>query len=408
MVDAALTTRALNRATLARQMLLARETIAPTAAIERLAGLQAQLARPPFIAFWSRLERFDRDALARLLHDREVVRATFLRGTLHLVSAKDYVRFRAALQPLLDRGMRSVLRDHIGDLDLPPLLREARAHLERAPRTFNALREHLVTRFPKSNDRAMGYAVRMQLPLVQVPTETAWGYPGTTEFAIAEAWLKAPLDPATSPAALVLRYFAAFGPATFADAQVWSGLAGLHDVVESLRSKLRVFRDPKGRELFDLPDAPRPPEDTIAPVRFLPEFDNLVMAYDDRARIVADAHRAKIYVAKNLQVLATFLVDGFVAGTWKIERAKREARLVLAPFEALSSAERDALEIEGEALLRFVEPDATTFDVQIPSRSGGARNAEKTAAKKGASTSKAKKVAAKKGSATAKKTARKT
>ena len=408
MADAALTTRALNRATLARQMLLARETITPTAAIERLAGLQAQLARPPFIALWSRLEGFDREALARLLHDREVVRATFLRGTLHLVSAKDYVRFRAALQPLLDRGMRSVLREHIGDLDLPPLLCEARAHLERAPRTFNALREHLVTHFPKSNDRAMGYAVRMQLPLVQVPTETAWGYPGTTEFAIAEAWLGAPLDPATSPDALVLRYFAAFGPATFADAQTWSGLAGLRDVVDSLRPKLRVFRDPNGRELFDLPDAPRPSEDTIAPVRFLPEFDNLVMAYDDRARIVADAHRAKIYVAKNLQVLATFLVDGFVAGTWKIERAKRDARLVLAPFDALSSAVRDALEIEGEALLRFVEPDATTFDVQIPSRSPGARKVAKTAARKGVSKSQTPKRAAKKGAAAAKKTARRT
>ena len=369
MADGTLTARALNRATLARQMLLTRETVAIDAAVERLAGLQAQLARPPFIGLWSRVSGFTRDALTRAIAKRDVVRATFLRGTLHLVSADDYVHHRAALQPLLDRGMRSVLRDHMDDLDLAPILNEARALLTKGPRTFDAIRTHLVARFPNVNDRALGYAVRMQLPLVQVPTDTAWGYPGTTEFALAETWLGRAIDAETKPHALVLRYLAAFGPAGVNDAQTWSGLSALREVFESLRPKLRVFRDPNGREVFDLPDAPRPKEDVAAPVRFLPEFDNLVMAYDDRSRIIADDHRPRIYMAKNLQVLPTFFVDGVVAGTWKAAGTKRAPILEVAPFAAISAPVRAELETEGAALLRFIEPEAKSFDVQLPSAS---------------------------------------
>jgi hypothetical protein len=353
-----LTRRQLNRATLARQMLLAREPLETVAAIERLAGLQAQVARPPFGGLWTRLAGFRRDDLGEALARREVVRATAMRGTLHLLSAGDYVALRGALQPGLTRGMQSILRDRTKALDLAALLAEGRAFFD-TPATFDALRDHLVARYPGGDERAMAYAIRMHLPLVQVPTAAdRWSFPASADFTVADTWLgrEVPAEPAPAHA-LVRRYLAAFGPATPGDAQVWSGLQGLREVFEELRPELVTFRDERKRELFDLPDAPRPAEETPAPVRFLPEFDNLVLAHDDRSRVVADEHRSRI-VLKNLQVLATFLVDGMVAGTWKVERKKKAAALVLEPFGVLGAETRALLEEEGEALLGFVEEDA--------------------------------------------------
>lgn len=360
-----LTLRALNRATLARQMLLAREKTSALRAIERLAGLQAQLARPPYIGLWSRLEGFQREELTGLVQRREVVRATLMRGTLHLMSAKDYVQLRAALQPMLSRAMRSILGERSKGLDLERLLATARTYLEKEPLTFNQLRPLLMKLNPGGDERAMGLAVRMELPLVQVPTDTKWGYPGTAGFTVAESWLGEPLGTEAKPHALVLRYLAAFGPASVSDVQAWSGLAGLRDVLEELRPKLRVFRDERGRELFDLPKAPRPPEDTPAPVRFLPEFDNLFLAHDDRTRIVADEHRPALTLS-NLRILPAFLVDGFAAGTWEIERKKGVAALVVQPFAALSKTVREELAEEGDKLVRFVESDASTFELRFP------------------------------------------
>jgi hypothetical protein len=366
-----LTTRQLNRALLARQMLLAREengALGALNAVERLAGLQAQVARPPFVGLWTRLGGFRREDLLALLQRREVVRVTAMRGTLHLLSARDYVDLRGALQPGLTRGMQSILRDRAAGFDFAGLEREARAFFGGAPATFDAFRDHLKARDPECDERAMAYTIRTHLPLVQVPTETAWGFPAAADFAMADAWLgtKVSTDPAPAEA-LVLRYLAAFGPATPGDAQVWSGLQGLREVFAALRPSLATFRDERKRELFDLPDAPRPahPEDmTPAPVRFLPEFDNLVLSHDDRTRIVADEHRPHV-VTKNLQVRATFLVDGFVAGTWKTERKKKTATLLIEPFGTLTKETRAALEREGDALLRFLEEDAETRDVRF-------------------------------------------
>lgn len=360
-----LTSRELNRATLARQMLLAREQTAPLRAIERLAGLQAQLARPPFISLWSRLEGFRREHLAELLHRREVVRATLMRGTLHLVSANDYVALRPALQPLLTRAMRSVLRDRAEGLAIDALVRAARAYFDEEPRTFEELRDHLLQLHPGADERAMGFAVRTHLPLVQVPTDAAWAFPSAADFAVAETWLGQPIarrDP--GPDALVLRYLAAFGPATAADAQTWSGLQALREVFDALRPRLLTFQDERGRELFDLPAAPRPPADTPAPARFLPDFDNLVLAHDDRARLVADEHRPALFLP-NLRIPPSFLVDGMVAGTWKVERARSTATLSIEPFARISKKARDELTEEGDRLLRFVEPDARAHEVRF-------------------------------------------
>lgn len=365
---APLTRAQLNRATLARQMLLGREKVSPMLAIERLAGLQAQLARPPYIGLWSRLEGFRREDLGAALSRREVVRATMMRGTLHLVSAKDYIRLRPVLQPMLTRSLQAVLKQRAAALEMEPLLAAARAYLAKEPRTFDEVRDHLESLKLPGDERARGFAVRMRLPLIQVPTDAPWGYPGAADFTLAEAWLgeafQAYGEKAESPEPLVLFYLAAFGPATVADAQTWSGLQGLRGAFEALRPKLVTFRDERGRELFDLPDAPRPPEDVPAPARFLPEFDNLVMAHADRSRLIADEHRPLIFRA-NLRVLPTFLVDGVVAGTWDIERSNGRAALVMEPFGKLSKKAFAALEEEAERLVRFVEPDAKEHGVRV-------------------------------------------
>lgn len=360
-----LTIRQLNRATLARQILLSRGTATAVAAVERLAGLQAQLARPPFVGLWTRLEGFRRGDLARPLRERQIIRATAMRGTLHLMSAADYVALRGALQPMLTKGMQAILRERAQDLDMDTLRAEARVFFGGKPATFDALRNHLKAKHPQADERAMAYAIRMHLPLVQVPTDDAWGFPAASDFALADDWLGKEVPTGEAPAhMLVRRYLAAFGPATSRDAQVWSGLQSLRAAFEELRPELVTFRDERRRELFDLPDAPRPEEDTPAPVRFLPEFDNLVLAHDDRTRVIADEHRPKVTL-KNLQVRATFLVDGFVAGTWKVERKKKTATLVLEPFGKLAKKTLSELEREGKELLRFVEEDALETEVRV-------------------------------------------
>jgi hypothetical protein len=364
MPAATLTREELNRATLARQMLLGREKTTALKAVERLAGLQAQLARPPFIGLWSRVAGFEAEDLRRLVRERKVVRGTLMRGTLHLMSAKDYRVVRPLLQPMLSRAMAGVLRERAKGLDVEAVVETARGCLEKEPQTFEALRGRLLQAYPKLNDRALGYAVRTHLPLVQVPDDGPWGYPAAAAFAVAESFLRKRLPPGDDLRPLVLRYLGAFGPATPRDAAAWSGLEEVAAAFEPLRPQLRVFRDERGRELFDLPKAPRPPARTPAPVRFLPDYDNLLLAHADRTRVIADEHRRRVATA-NLRILPTFLVDGFVAGTWKVERSRAAAVLVLEAFRAVSRPARAALLEEGGRLLRFVESDARTAEVRV-------------------------------------------
>lgn len=359
-----LSSKALNRATLARQMLLQREATTPLDALARLTGMQAQAAKPPYLGLWTRLAAFSRLELRNLLQRREVVRATAMRGTLHLLTLSDYAQLRSALQPMLSGAMRATLRQRAETLDVTVLVDAARSFFEESPRTFTALRAHLMERYPDGDERAMGFAVRTHLPLVMVPDDSPWGYPADSAFAVAEQWIGGPLGEDERPLELVRRYLASFGPATVADAQTWSGLKGLKATFEALKSELMTFRDERGCELFDLPEAPRPDEDTTAPVRFLPEYDNLVLAHSERGRIIADAYRSRIVTA-NLKVLATFLVDGKVAGTWKTERKGKAATLIIEPFEALASSVREALAEEGLGALRFSEEEAQSFDLKI-------------------------------------------
>ncbi len=358
-----LSDRALNRATLARQLLLDRHKMPVVKAIEQVLALQAQVPRPPHVGLWSRLLGFERDHLFSPLHSRVLVRATTMRGTIHIMSAKDFLSFRGALQPSLTAGWKTVA----GKAPTPPiekLVAAGREFLGHEGYTFSDIRAELLRQFPKSHDRIMGYAVRTHVPLVQVPTrEDEWGFPADAAFTLADSWLKTPVGDGAGPAALILRYLAAFGPASAADIQTWTGLRGVAELIAPVRSKLVTFTDARGRELFDLPKAPRPDADTDAPVRFLPEYDSVMIAHSDRSRVVDDRFR-KVLITKNLIVPATFLVDGRIAGTWKLERKKASATVVLSPLIPLTKTVRRELEQEGEALARFVEPKATAVAVR--------------------------------------------
>jgi hypothetical protein len=364
MAPPTLTTRQLNRATLARQLLLERADLAVPEAVERVGGLQAQEPKPPFLGLWSRLAEFREADLQRALHDRAVVRATLMRGTLHLATAADYAAFRAPLQPMLSRAMTGALRERAQGLEPEAVLPVARELLEERPRTFDELRALLQAEFPDVNHRALGYAVRMLLPLVMVPTSDRWGFPRVCDFTLAEGWLGRPLPTGQEPEGLVERYLAAFGPASAADMQAWSGLQGIKPVLEGLRPRLVAFADENGRELFDLPEAPRPDEATPAPARFLPEFDSLLLAHADRSRVIEDEHRPAV-ITKNLRVRATFLLDGVVRGTWEIKRSRRSATLTITPWRSPSRRDAAALRAEGEALLRFAEGDAGALEVTM-------------------------------------------
>lgn len=365
MADRVLTLRELNRTLLSRQMLLQRESISIPDALERLVGMQAQLSSAPYVGLWTRLNDFQRDDLAKLIEDRRVVKATMMRATLHLTTADDYLRFRATLQPVLAAASGGIVADRVPNLlDLAPILDAARKFIAEQPRSFAEISEMLSQLQPDTDVGAMRYSVRTHLPLVQVPTDTRWSFPGNPKFTLAETWIGKSMPDEDRFEELVYRYLAAFGPATVADIETWSGFYKLKPTIEKLKPKLRVYSDGKKGEWLDLPDLDIPDADTPAPIRFLPEFDNILLSHKNRTRILADAYRKQVYLP-GLRVAATILVDGFVAGVWKVERKKSDAMLTITPFESLSKPIRADLEAEAERLIRFMESDAKNVAVKI-------------------------------------------
>jgi hypothetical protein len=279
------------------------------------------------------------------------------------MSTRDYRDHRLALQPMLTAAVTTVLRERAEGLEARPVCVVAHKFLSKQPATFDEIRAKLVKKFPQVNDRALGFAVRMLLPLVQVPVaDERWAFPGAAAFSPAGVYLDGVLK-TTTPHGLVRRYLAAFGPATVADAQTWSGVPKLAPIFDDLRGELVTAKDGK-RELFDLPDAPRPAAKTVAPVRFMPEFDNLVLGHADRSRLIDDEYRGKV-TTKNLQVKATVLVDGRVAGTWTLDRKKATATVTVELFAPIAAKHRAAITAEGKALATFVEPDATSVAVSV-------------------------------------------
>ncbi|WP_461079444.1 winged helix DNA-binding domain-containing protein [Streptomyces deserti] len=354
---AVLGTRALNRATLDRQLLLRRSPMSAEAAVAHLVGLQAQNVKPPYYALAARLDGFTPEALSRLMADRAVVRIVTLRSTIHTHTAEDCLTLRPLVQPAREREL-GIFRKGLAGVDLDRLAALARDLVEAEPRTMKQLREALLEEWPDADPQALGIAARCTLPLVQVTPRGLWGRSGQVALTTAEHWLGRPAEPAPEPDAVVLRYLAAFGPASVKDMQTWAGLTRLREAFERLRPQLLTFRDEHGVELFDLPNAPRPDPDTPAPPRFLPEFDNLLLSHADRTRVIPPEHWGRAWQG-NL-VHCTLLVDGFLAGVWRLEKDA----LVIEPFGRLSKAQRDAVTAEGERMLAVLHPESS-YDIRF-------------------------------------------
>jgi hypothetical protein len=359
--------RALNRALLERQLLLRRRQLPIPDAIEHLVGMQAQVPADPYVALWSRLEGFRPEELGRMISERKAVRVPLLRTTLHLVTARDCLRMRPVVQPVLERGLfsGSPFGRKLAGMDVGELVHAGRELLEQQPRTTAGLRTALAERWPDRDPDSLAYGVRYLLPIVQMPPRGVWGSSGEPVWMTVEAWLGQSLDPDPSSDRLVLRYLAAFGPATVADIRTWSWLTGLKEVVERLRPRLRTFRDERGRELFDLPDAPRPDPDTPAPVRFLPQYDNLTLSHADRSRIVDEEYRQRLLRSGDASTYGGVLVDGFGRAIWRLNKASSKATITVEPNGALSASERDEIEAEGMRLLEFLAEDGVAHEVRF-------------------------------------------
>jgi winged helix DNA-binding protein len=347
-----LSQRALNRALLERQHLLQRRRASAADEIEHLVAMQAQVPTSPYVGLWSRLDGFQPEDLSELITKRRAVRLGLLRNTIHLVTARDCLRLRPLFQPFFERTLRtSPFGRNLVGIDRAALIGKATMLMKEKPRTLAELGALLHPQWPDRDAASLAYAIRHLAALVQVPPRGVWGKSAQATCTTAELWLNRPLARAPSVEPVILRYLAAFGPATVADISAWSGLKALRSVVERLRPRLRVFQDERGRELFDIPDGPLPDPNTPAPPRFLPEYDNLVLGHDDRTRVIAFEHR---YVIFN----GMFLLDGFVAGTWSIKRDPDGAVLMVDAFKRLAKADRDSLAEEGARLLAFAAPDA--------------------------------------------------
>jgi hypothetical protein len=369
--------RALNRATLARQMLLQRAQISVGDAVRALAGMQAQAPLTPHIGLWTRLRDYDPAQLDALYTARQVARITVMRNTVHLVAAQDALAWRALVAPLLQRATDSAWRRGYppGGLPLPQLTEAAHELLRERPLTSVELGRQLAQRFADGDPTALSYAARCRLALVQIPPRGLWGRTGPVAFTDAQEWFAAGASqPHAAQASaqehrahLVLRYLAAFGPATPADAQRWSGLSRLAAVFAELRDRLVEFRAPDGTVLYDLPDAPRPPAESPAPVRFLPAYDNLLLGYDDRRRVNPQG-RAVPLPPGNGADRGSVLVDGTWCGGWHAQPGQPGqpgGTLTVACFAEPGAAARDELEREGLALLRFLAPHADVPCVRI-------------------------------------------
>lgn len=361
-----LSLRALNRATLDRQWLLERRNASAIEAIEQLVGMQSQAALAPYTGLWTRLVDFQPDELAGLMYDRAAVRLPLMRSTIHLVSAADALGIYPLLRDVQQRNLASnqTIAALRATIDLDALAAAGQRLLAASPLSGPALGEALALEFPTYEPTALSRAVRDLVAGVQVPPRGVWrkgGQPVTTTL---EAWLNQPLTP-LSIDTLVLRYLAAFGPATILDMQQWSGLTRLSEVFDRLRPQLRVYTSEEGgQKLFDLATIELPDPHTPAPVRFVAEFDNLLIGYADRTRILSEAHRRDVFTNNGI-VKGTILHDGFTCATWKPTLTRTTAHLEIRPLQPIPKPALPSIEAEAARLLTFLAPSSKTYEVRL-------------------------------------------
>ena len=341
MGERVLTLRELNRATLARQLLIERKRLSPTAVIERLVGMQAQWPAAPYLGIWTRTTGFRREALGRELAKASVVKATVMRQTLHLVTRRDYALLRAAMSETnfpWESSQAKLLAPSVRAFAAagPVTTTEALAHLER---------EHGLTGI---DARRAWRGARVRAHVLHHHETALWhARPEGRFVALEEPEVH---DPTEARAEVLRRYLAAFGPASRRDIVAWT-MMHVPEISRALErlEPLRHFRDEHGRELLDVPRAPLPDPETPAPVRFLPKWDNVLLAFADRTRVLPEQYR-KTVIRMNGDVAQTFLVDGFVAGIWRVE----DGRVALEPFAPLSHSARRELQEEARRLEAFL------------------------------------------------------
>ena len=352
MAGEVLTTRELNRTLLGRQLLLERKPLPVPDALEHLVGMQAQNPLDPYFGLWSRLEDFDPKELSGLVESGKAVRAWLMRGTIHLVTARDCL----ALRPVMDSVMRktfqgSRLERDTAEVDLDELVEAVEEMLADGPMTRAEIGRALAERWPGAPVESLGLAALYLVPTLQVPPRGTWGAAHRATQAHVERFLGEPMAADDDPGETILRYLRAYGPAAPKDVRAWCYKTGLREVIDRLRPDLVTYRDEDGVELVDVPDGGFADPETPAPPRFLPEYDNALLSHADRSRVIPPG-------AARVWWKGTVLVDGFVAGTWKLKREKREATLEIGPWERWAKADREAVAEEGERLLAFAAADA--------------------------------------------------
>jgi hypothetical protein len=356
--------RALNRALLDRQLLTRRAGMSAEQAVEHLVGMQAQAVNPPYVGLWTRLARFDTEELSTLLLDRRAVRIALMRSTIHLVTARDCLALSPLMSEMLARAAKGQFGKQVEGLEAAEIIALGAKLVEERPLTFAELGRLMAERWPERDGFALAQSVRNLVPLAQVTPRGLWNNNSPAAHTTVTGWLGRPLEQNPSIDGYVLRYLAAFGPASVMDMQKWSGLTRLKEAFTRLGPRLRVYRDERGVQLFDLAETELPDRDAEVPVRFLPDFDNIVLSHANRDRIMAQEYRARIFTVNGI-IRSTILVDGFVQGLWRIDRAKDLATLVVEPFAPLRKKTVAALAKEGEGLLRFAASDASRHDVRF-------------------------------------------
>jgi winged helix DNA-binding protein len=365
-----LSRRARNRALLARQRLLTRTAdLTPAQSVEHLLGLQAQAIQPPYYALWSRLENFDPHELGRLLTDREAVRMTLMRGTVHLVTVDDALLLRPLVQNVIERGFNGAFRRRVENVDRAEFARAVRELLEGSDDalTGRQIAQHLIGLGLGGDPEAVRWLVGVHVALVQVPPRGVWGAAGQARYVTLESWTGREQRPDPSLEDVIVRYLRAFGPASAMDFQKWSGLTRCKPALDRLRPRLKSFHDEQGKELFDLPDAPRPDPETKAPVRLLGEFDNVLLSHADRRHVVPGGELPWMNTITGNRHVNTALVDGMLRAIWWIERNGKNATLAIRPTDRLSAGERKQLRDEARRMIEFAAPEAQTKDVRLDS-----------------------------------------